>query len=215
MKMNDKNGNAGDILLIGLTGNVGSGKSTVARLWCEERGATVIDADHLGAEAVKPGGRALEKLVERFGERILRADGSLDRRLMGKIAFSNTEDLDALNKIVHPEIILQIKTAIEQARNRGEPVVAVDAALIYEFGIDDIMDRVVLVDAPLEVRKQRMLAKNKMDKQTLERLMSFQMDAEEMKGRAHHLIENNSDLETLRGRALEVFDRLTDLNKTK
>jgi dephospho-CoA kinase len=208
MNGEDEGGNSEGMLLIGLTGNVGSGKSTVARLWREERGATVIDADYLGAEAVKPGSQVLKKLVERFGDRILQANGSLDRRLMGQIAFSSSENLEALNSIVHPEIIRQITSAIEQAKNKGSPVVVVDAALIYEFGIDEIMDRVVAVDAPLEMRKQRMLVKNKMDEQTIEKLISFQLDAEELKRRAHDVIENLGDLDALRERALEVFDRM-------
>ena len=201
-------GNSGGMLLIGLTGNVGSGKSTVARLWREERGATVIDADLLGVEAVRPGSEALKKLVERFGDKILQADGSLDRRLMGQIAFSSSEDLEALNSIVHPEIIRQITSAVEQAKNKGKPVVVVDAALIFEFGFDEIMDRVVVVDAPLKMRKQRMLAKKKMDDQTLEKLMSFQLSAEELLRRGHYVIENHGDLDALRERALEVFDRM-------
>ena len=208
MNGKDEGGNSRGMLLIGLTGNVGSGKSTVARLWREERGATVIDADLLGAEAVKPGSEALKKLVDRFGDKILQADGSLDRRLMGQIAFSSSEDLEALNSIVHPEIIRQITSAVEQARNRGTPVVVVDAALVFEFGIDEIMDRMVVVDAPLQIRKQRMLAKNKMDDQTLEKLMSFQLSAEELRRRGHYVIENHGDLDVLRARSLEVFDRM-------
>jgi len=208
MNGKDEGGNSRGMLLIGLTGNVGSGKSTVARLWREERGATVIDADLLGAEAVKPGSEALKKLVDRFGDKILQADGSLDRRLMGQIAFSSSEDLEALNSIVHPEIIRQITSAVEQARNRGKPVVVVDAALVFEFGIDEIMDRMVVVDAPLQIRKQRMLAKNKMDDQTLEKMMSFQLSAEELRRRGHYVIENHGDLDVLRARSLEVFDRM-------
>ena len=208
MNGKDLDGSYQGMLLIGLTGNVGSGKSTVAGIWHRERGATVIDADHLGAEAVKPGSTALEKLIQRFGDRILLADGSLDRRLMGQIAFSSSENLEALNSIVHPEIIRQIASAIIQAKNQGEPVVVVDAALIFEFGIDEIMDRVVVVDAPLEMRKQRMMAKDKIDEQTLEKLISFQLDAWELRERARQVIENHGDLETLRERALEVFDHL-------
>lgn len=212
MNGKDEGGNSEGMLLIGLTGNVGSGKSTVARLWREERGATVIDADLLGIEAVRPGSEALKKLVERFGDKILQADGSLDRRLMGQIAFSSSEDLEALNSIVHPEIIRQIVSAVEQAKNRGKPVVVVDAALVFEFGIDEIMDRVVVVDAPLQIRKQRMLAKNKMDDKTLEKLMSFQLSAEELRRRGHYVIENHGDLNALREHALEVFDRMVDRN---
>lgn len=196
------------MLRIGLTGNVGAGKSSVAEIWRTERGARIIDADALGREAVEPGRPALGKLVEKFGGRVLNPDGSLNRRETGRIAFSDRENLLALNRIVHPHILDRIDSLTEQAGREGERVCVVDAALIYEFGLDKRLDFVVTVDAPLETRKARVLGKGRMDEQTLEMVMRVQLPAEELSRRADHVIRNDSDLEALRERALEVFDSI-------
>ena len=107
------------MISIGLTGNVGSGKSTVAAIWKAERGAVVIDADKIGRSVVQPGSRCLAALVERFGEEILLPDGSLNRRKMAEIAFSDTESREALNSIIHPEIIREINGQLRGARSQG------------------------------------------------------------------------------------------------
>jgi len=196
------------MITIGWTGNIGAGKSTVARIWQKERGALLIDADILARQAVKPGGKVLKKLVEHFGEEILAPDGSLDRTRTARIAFSNEEDYRALNSIVHPEIIRLIRQEMENAEKESVPAVVVDAALIYEFGFDALLDYVVVVDAPREVKIRRALEKNKMDRQTLERVMAFQLPAEELRKRADYVIENNADEQCLADQALEVFDRI-------
>ncbi|MEA2063030.1 MAG: dephospho-CoA kinase, partial [Gemmatimonadota bacterium] len=113
------------VLVVGITGNVGSGKSTVARFWREERDATVVEADSLGAEAVTLGSETLSRLVERFGQGILLPDSSLDRKEMVRIAFSSAKNLRALNSIVHPEIIRRIRAAINKARADRLPVLIV------------------------------------------------------------------------------------------
>jgi dephospho-CoA kinase len=203
------------MVTIGLTGNVGAGKSTVAGFWKNERGAVVIDADHLGREAVKPGSKILALLVTRFGKEILLPDRSLDRSLMGQIAFSDRENLIALNEIVHPEIIRLIKEELKKAEKEGARAVVVDAALIIEFGFEGYLDYLVVVDAPQNVRMGRMLALKKMEKSTLERVIEMQMAAEELKLRADYVIENDGKLDGLRVKALAVFDRMLEEREEK
>lgn len=200
------------VLVVGITGNVGSGKSTVARFWREERDATVVEADSLGAEAVTLGSETLSRLVERFGQGILLPDSSLDRKEMARIAFSSAKNLRALNSIVHPEIIRRIRAAINKARADRLPVLIVDAALLHELGLEGLVDRLVVLDAPEYLRKDRMLASGKMDKETLENLIDLQLPipVEKLRSRGHLVIENRGDMEALRKSALEVFDSLAE-----
>lgn len=201
------------MISIGLTGNVGSGKSTVARIWEKERGAVVIDADQIGRAVVQPGSRCLAGLVKRFGEEILLPDGSLNRRRMAEIAFSNKESREALNSIVHPEIIRKINDRLSQAHRKGAKAVVVDAALIFEFGFDRCLDLVVAVDAPREIKIERMLAKGKTDRETLEKILQVQLSPDELKAKADHVLDNSADEESLRKSALELFDRLVNKEK--
>src|SRR2546430_17393893 len=107
------------MLLVGLTGNIASGKSEVARL-LGERGAKLIDADLLAREAVKPGTKALDKIVATWGEEVLAPDGSLDRGALRRIAFSDQAQLERLNAIVHPEVTRLRDLEIEKATARGD-----------------------------------------------------------------------------------------------
>ncbi len=199
------------MISIGLTGNVGSGKSTVARIWKQERGALLIDADQIGRSVVQPGSRCLAGLVQRFGKEILLPDGSLNRRRMAVIAFSAKENLEALNSIVHPEIIRKINDQLQEARSQGTGAVVVDAALIFEFGFERYLDVVVAVDAPREIKIERILAKGKINRETLEKILDAQLPAGELKAKADHVLDNSADEESFRESALELFDRL--LNK--
>jgi len=196
------------MIAIGLTGNVGSGKSTVAQIWKTERRAMLIDADQIGRSVVQPGSRTLTRLVERFGKGILLPDGSLDRRKMAEIAFSDNESLKALNSIVHPELIRKISAELRQADSQGVSAVVVDAALIFEFGLDCFLDVVVAVDAPREVKIKRTLAKGAMERETLEKMLGMQLPPDELKAKADHVLDNSADEETLKQNALELFDKL-------
>ncbi|HLA40520.1 MAG TPA: dephospho-CoA kinase [Candidatus Glassbacteria bacterium] len=196
------------MIVIGLTGNTGSGKSTVAHIWKDKRGALLIDADEIGRQVVNPGSETLELLVKRFGSEILLPDGSLDRRRTAELAFTGEESLQALNSIVHPAIIRSINSLLRTALAEGVSAVVIDAALLYEFGFDRSVDVMVAVDAPREVKIARMLSKGKLERRTIERMLDLQMDPAEMKKMAGWVIENDGGLEELESKALELFDRL-------
>ncbi|OGF97648.1 MAG: dephospho-CoA kinase [Candidatus Glassbacteria bacterium GWA2_58_10] len=196
------------MISIGLTGNAGSGKSTVAKIWREQRGAVVIDADELGRSAVKPGSEALVELTRLFGKEILHEDGSLNRKRTAEIAFSSEENTRALNAVVHPEIIRNINRQLKEAGREGVKAVIVDAALIFEFGFERYVDVMVVVDAPRELKISRMLDKGKMDRRTIEKIMEVQLPPDELKKRADYIIDNSEDAEGLRKKALELFDSL-------
>src|SRR5213595_3321724 len=135
------------MLLIGLTGNIASGKSEVARMLAE-RGATLIDADELAREAVGPETQALRDIVKRWGKDILNDDGSLDRGALRQIVFADQDELDALNRIVHPGVTRLRDREIAIARERGDQIVVCVIPLLFERNLVEEFDAIVLVDAP-------------------------------------------------------------------
>lgn len=196
------------MLLIGLTGNIASGKTEVARILAD-LGATVIDADELAREAVSPGSPALAAIAARWGERVLNPDGSLNRAAMRAVAFSNEEDRNALNAIVHPAVKQLRDRLVEEARRRGDPVVVAAIPLLYEAGLEREYDRVILVDAPDDVRLSRLVRRRGIGAVEAQRMMMAQMPAAMKRARADVVIENESDLKVLRRTVERVWQQLT------
>ncbi len=145
-------------IVVGLVGLPGAGKSTVASLLVR-RGAQLVDADRLGHALLEKGTQEYARLVERFGERILSEDGAIDRSRLGRQVFEDPESLKALNRIVHPRMVEEIRRLIDRHRRRAsnsEPVLVVDAALLVEWGMADEVDVLVGVVAPKELRARRL-----------------------------------------------------------
>ena len=145
------------MLLVGLTGNIASGKSTVAQL-LSERGATIIDADVLARRAVERGSKAFDAIVRRWGTSVLAPDGHLDRAALRRVVFGNPSELESLNEIVHPEVERLRELRISEARGRGDKVVVCDIPLLFEKKLVDGFDRIVLVDAPRPLRLDRVVS---------------------------------------------------------
>ena len=185
------------MLLTALTGNIASGKSEVARILAE-LGATVIDADDLAREVVQPGEPALEKIVKRWGAGVLRPDGTLDRAALRAIVFSDSAEREALNAIVHPQVRKRRDEMVSQARARGDAVVVAVIPLLFETGLEREFDRVILVDAPDDVREARLLRRSAIAASEARRMMDAQMPALTKRSRSHHVIDNDGDLAALR-----------------
>ena len=196
------------MLLIGLTGNIASGKTEVARIFAD-LGATVIDADELAREAVSPGTPALAAIGAHWGERVLNPDGSLNRAAMRAVAFSNEADRKALNAIVHPAVKQLRDQLVEEARRRGDTVVVAAIPLLYETGLEREYDRVILVDAPDDVRLSRLVHRRGIGAEEAQRMMAAQMPAAMKRERADIVIENESDLKALRRSVERVWRDLT------
>lgn len=197
------------MLLIGLTGNIASGKSEVARIFAD-LGATVIDADELSRDAVQPGSLALGAIVARWGDQMLNADGTLNRSALRSIVFSNDEDRQALNEIVHPEVGRLRDLLIGEARTRGDAVVVSAIPLLFEAGLEKEFDRIILVDAPDDVRLSRLVHRRGLSAVEARRMMDAQIPAAEKRSRAHVIIENEHDLKALRRAVERVWHELTD-----
>lgn len=189
--------------IIGLTGNIASGKSAVADMLAK-KGATIIDADELSRDAVTPGSPALESIVARWGPSVLSADGTLDRAALRKTVFNNRSELDALNEIVHPEVMRLRASEVEAARMRGDRVIVAVIPLLFERHLADEFDFIVLVDAPRDVRLERIVRDRGLEEAEAMDMIASQMPAELKRARANWVIENSGSMEDL---ASEV-DRL-------
>jgi dephospho-CoA kinase len=195
------------MLLIGLTGNIASGKSTVARRFVE-RGATLIDADLLARQAVDVGTPAYGQIVGRWGDAVLAADSSLDRVALRERVFSDPAELEALNRIVHPEVSRLRDELLADARRRGERMVVCDIPLLFERHLADEFDRIVLVDAPRPARLERLVRDRGLAEAEAMSMIAAQMPAELKRARADHVIDNVGSVAELTATADVVWDAL-------
>jgi dephospho-CoA kinase len=194
------------VLIVGLTGNVASGKTTVAERW-RERGATVIDADRLGHEVLREDRAVRDRLVEAFGPEILGAEGEVRRGILGERAFASPEATRQLNAIVHPPLLARLEQRLDRARGAGREIVVVDAALIFEFGLDHDMDVNVLVTAPRATRAGRLRGRG-LDDERIERIMASQLPDAEKAPACDFVIDNEGSVEDLLARADEVLEAI-------
>lgn len=190
---------------IGLTGGIGAGKSTVARLLAEH-GAIVVDADALAREVVAPGTDGLDAVVEAFGPGVLRADGALDREALGRIVFNDPEQRRVLEGITHPRIGARTKELFDTAG--PDDVVVHDVPLLVELGMAGLYEAVVVVEAPDDVRLERLEGRGLPREQALERIRS-QASREQRRAVATVVIDNGGDESALRARVDEVWSQLT------
>jgi dephospho-CoA kinase len=184
------------MLVVGLTGNIAAGKSAVARRLAE-RGVPVVDADVLARDAVAPGTRGLRRVVARFGPGVLAPDGSLDRAALRRIVFADAAARADLEAIIHPEVGRLRDVAVGRAREAGAPLVVCDIPLLFEAGLEGTVDRIVLVDAPEAVRRERLVRDRGLTPAEADAMLAAQMPAAEKRPRAHHVIENAGSLADL------------------
>ena len=177
------------MLLVGLTGNIGSGKSTVAQMF-SERGATIIDADVLARRAVDYGSSAYKRIVARWGEDVLAPDGFLDRGALRRRVFGQPEELDALNEIVHPEVARMRDHLVAEARRRGDRIVVCDIPLLFEKNLVGDFDKIILVDAPRPLRLERLVKDRDLRATEAMDMIAAQMPAELKRARADYVIDN-------------------------
>ncbi|BDZ47015.1 dephospho-CoA kinase [Naasia aerilata] len=195
--------------LIGLTGGIASGKSTVARRLAES-GAVVVDADQLAREAVAPGSPGLAAVAEAFGPGVLAADGSLDRPALGAIVFADAEARERLNSIVHPEVgrLSRARFGDALAADPGA-IVVYDVPLLAEARGAVEFDRVVVVHAPAEERIRRMVEFRGMAEDEARRRVSAQATDEERLAMADDVIDASGTLEQTLQQADALWARLT------
>jgi len=195
------------MLIVGLTGNIGSGKSTVAQM-LSERGATIIDADVLARRAVELGTPAFAKIEARWGSSILAPDGHLDRAALRRVVFADHAQLEELNQIVHPEVERLRARLIDQAKRRGDRVVVCDIPLLFERHMTDRFDRILLVDAHRAIRLERLVKERGLRETEAMDMIAAQMPAELKRARADFIVENDGTFAQLERRVHEVWTAL-------
>ncbi|WP_026124378.1 MULTISPECIES: dephospho-CoA kinase [Nocardiopsis] len=193
------------MLRVGLTGGIGSGKSEVARR-LGEAGALVVDADAIAREVVEPGTPGLAEVVAEFGEGVLDADGRLDRPRLGEIVFSDTARLTRLNAIVHPRVAERTRELMERAPEGA--VVVDDVPLLVENGLQELYDVVVVVDAPEELRVERLVGDRGMPEEQARARIRAQAEREERLAVADIVVDNSGTREELDARVAQVWKEL-------
>ena len=194
------------MLVIGLTGSIGTGKSEAARQ-LEALGASVISADQVGHEAYTPNTEAWEQVVAAFGDGILGEGGEIDRRKLGAIVFSDAGQLDRLNQIMHPRMARMVADKIEDLRTQGVGVVVVEAALLFEAGWDSLVEEVWVTDAPEQMVIERLKKRNGLSEEEARKRISSQMDRSERLERSDYVIDNSGDMAGLESAIKELWDR--------
>ena len=196
------------MLVVGLTGGIGSGKSTFAALLAE-RGAQIIDADLLGRDALRPGERAWHDVVATFGDEVLvEHTMNIDRKKLAGIVFNDKEKLAALNAITHPVIMGGIADRLEGLRNTND-VVVLDAALIVELGLAESVDLVVVVTADVDVRRKRLAELRGLSHEDILARIGAQASEEDLIAKADIVVHNDGDLTALAAEADRVWAELS------
>lgn len=196
------------MILVGLTGGIGAGKSTVAQMLAE-RGAVIIDADAITRELQQKGTPVFAAIVGRFGEMILTPAGELDRAALAAIVFSDPKALADLNAIVHPAVREEMAVRIREAEKADASVVVLDIPLVAEGHGRDGMAHVITVEADPEIRIERLSSDRGMSHQDARNRISAQASREQREALADSVIENEGSLQELAARVDQVWDQIS------
>jgi len=195
--------------IVGLTGGIASGKSTVSAMLAE-LGAAVIDADRIAREVVRRGMPAHARIVDHFGKGILLPDGEIDRRALGDIVFHDAAEKAVLNAIVHPEVIAAYAREIAALeRDRPDALVVMDVPLLLESRMHEGLAEVIVVYVPESLQRKRLMTRDDISAEDADARIGSQMPIEEKKRRATIVIDNTGDLSETRRQVTAVFRRLT------
>lgn len=195
-------------LVVGLTGGIGSGKSTVTRM-LQKLGAVVVDADAIVHELQAAGSPLLDRIVEAFGPDVLAASGELDREALGQLVFRDEAARRRLNAIVHPAVGAEMARRIEQARKAGAPLVVADVPLLFETGRSGGFDAIVLVYCSEAQQIERQQLRDGTSRAAAEERLRSQLSIEEKRRLADHVIDNSGSLEETERQVRRLYETLT------
>jgi dephospho-CoA kinase len=194
-------------MVVGLTGGIASGKSTVARM-LRELGTAVVDADVLAREVVEPGSPALDDIVTHFGKDVLRADGRLDRERLGAVVFADERARAALNAITHPRIAALAAERTAEHFASGAAFVVYEAALLVENGLHQVLAALVVVWVPPDVQLARLIARDGLEEGAARARIASQLSLDDKRRVATHVIDNSGSLEDTRRQVVALHGLL-------
>ncbi len=195
--------------ILGLTGNIACGKSTVAAIF-KELGATLIDADKVARDIVGKGNPALKKIIKHFGNEILNKDGTLNREKLGRKVFNDKNQRRILNDITHPEIFKEINNLIEKYRSEGQKIVIIEAALIVEREkLIKIIDKLIVVSTSKDIQIKRLKDRDGFSKEQALSRINSQIPIEEKIKHADYVIHNDSDISNIKNQVETIWKDLS------
>jgi dephospho-CoA kinase len=197
------------MLIIGLTGGIASGKSTVSLMF-EDAGAPVICLDRLAHEAVEPGAPAIDDIRKAFGDEVIDEAGGLDRKAMAGVVFNDDAKRKQLESIIHPRVREEKDRRVRELEKQGQFMVIVDVPLLYEVQWDKSCDLVVVVYASRDVQEQRLIERDGLSEHEAKLRLNAQMSIEEKKNRADFIIDNTGGMQETRDRFDELLTRLNE-----
>ncbi|WP_413471748.1 dephospho-CoA kinase [Shewanella baltica] len=198
------------MFVVGLTGGIGSGKTTVANLFAAE-GITLVDADIVAREVIAPGSKGLEAIVTHFGAEILTPEGELDRAKLRQRIFSHPEEREWLNQLLHPMIRQEMLAQVEKATSA---YVIMVVPLLFENGLDRLVNRTLVVDISPELQINRTVKRDNVDASQVNNIISSQCSRSEKLARADDIIDNQGEISTLKREVLALHQRYLQLSGT-
>ncbi|WMT30205.1 dephospho-CoA kinase [Bacillus aerius] len=199
-------------LVIGLTGGIASGKSTVSQM-IKEKGIRVVDADIIAKAAVSKGSAALHQIVQTFGEAVLLPNGELNRQQLGAIIFSDEEKRKKLNAIVHPEVRKEMLEQRDEGVSNNETFVVLDIPLLFESKLEGLVDRIIVVYTTPELQLSRLMNRNGLSEEEALNRIHSQQPLEEKCQKADRVIENTKDLAFMRRQLENILNEWEHTDK--
>lgn len=197
----------GDVMVVGLTGQTGAGKSTVSEVFAKN-GYMVINADHISRIVVEKGTECLKELVDFFGLLILNPDGTLNRKALASIVFTDKTKLETLNSIIYPYITTEILSQIKRYSENGNRLILLDAPTLFESHSDDFCEIIISVTANPETRKKRIMERDGITAEQAQNRMNSQLDTQYFIDHSDYIIENNGTFDVVYDISKELADKI-------
>ena len=195
------------MLVVGLTGGMASGKSIVSKI-LKEIGLPIIDADLIAREIVRPNEAGYREIVDHFGQGLLNPDQTINRRKLAKIIFSDPEERERLNSILHPRIVKEIKIRIEDFKERGERMLIIDAALLIEAGELSLVDKLIVVTVSPKIQVRRLAQRDHLTEKEARERIATQMPLSEKMKLADYVVNNSGPVRKTIKRVKEIYNQL-------
>lgn len=201
--------NLNDVMVVGLTGQTGAGKSTVSKTFLKN-GFAVINADLVARRVEEKGMKCLDEIHELFGDEVINSDGTLNRKQLANIVFSDSAKLELLNTITYPYITGEILNEIRVHSLRGEKLILLDAPTLFESRVDDFCELIISIVADADTREMRIIERDGLTKEQARKRMDSQLDEEFFVKHSDYIITNNNTIEMLEEISKEVSDKIRE-----